>query len=63
MDKVRVLQKHDPVITDITDFRRKVAVPEDKTRAAWLSSMDPRFDVVRGILYYMDRSLYYVDRS
>ncbi len=41
---------------EIIDFKRKIAVPKDKTRSAWLASMDPRFDVVKGILYYVDSS-------
>ncbi|MCP3667775.1 MAG: hypothetical protein GY696_35670, partial [Gammaproteobacteria bacterium] len=41
LDKVRDLQKHDAEITEIINFKLKIAVPEDKTRAAWLSSMDP----------------------
>ncbi len=56
LEKVRDLQRHDPEILEIIDFKRKVAVPEDKTRASWLASMDSRFDLIRGILYYVDNA-------
>ncbi|MCP3661432.1 MAG: hypothetical protein GY696_02885 [Gammaproteobacteria bacterium] len=56
LEKVKDLQKHDPEISEIIDFKRKVGVPEDKTRATWLANMDSRFDLIRGILYYVDNS-------
>ncbi|MCP3665724.1 MAG: hypothetical protein GY696_25055, partial [Gammaproteobacteria bacterium] len=53
---IRVKQRQDSHLKEIIQFKDKGVVPLDPQRARWLSVMDARLHLVKGILFYVDSS-------